>query len=408
MSATALTCRSCTAGGLQEILSLGFTPLANRLVKREQLDEPEPLYPLELVFCPSCSLVQITETVPQEQLFRHYLYLSSVSDTALQHAREAAARLIQRRRLDGHHLVVEIASNDGYLLQWYRRAGVPVLGIEPAANVASIAEQRGIPTLNEFFDLHLARRLHAEGRIADVVHAHNVLAHVADLNGFVAGLALILKHDGVAVVEVPYVRPMVEGLEFDTIYHEHLCYFSLTTLEPLFGRHGLRVVELEQLAIHGGSLRLLLAKGGQAAHSVRELRAEERAAGVAALPFYSGFAARVAEFCREIRGLLAGLKQSGRSLAAYGAAAKGSTLLNYCRIGAETLDFLVDRSPLKQGLYTPGTHLPILPPQALLEQRPDYVLLLTWNFAEEILSQQAAYRERGGKFIVPLPELEVL
>jgi SAM-dependent methyltransferase len=390
------------------VLSLGRTPLANALLTAEQLSEPEATFPLDLVFCPACTLVQITETVPPEQLFSHYLYLSSYSDTMLHHAEQLARQLVQTRGLDGDSLVVEVASNDGYLLQFYKRAGIPVLGIEPAVNVARVAEDRGIPTMARFFGLELARELRDEGRRADVIHANNVLAHVADLNGFVAGLALALKDDGAAVIEVPHVKPMIDRLEFDTIYHEHLCYFSLCSLQTLFARHGLTVVDVHEIPMHGGSLQVYAALKGQPSERVCKLIDEEREAGVDGPSFYRDFGDKVQRLRAELRSMLQSLKSSDRKIAAYGASAKGSTLLNYCGIGHDTLDFVADRSTVKQGLFTPGTHLPIVPPEALLEKRPDHVLLLTWNFADEILAQQAAYRKQGGRFIIPVPEPTVV
>ncbi len=402
-------CRSCGADGLTTILSLGRTPLANSLLTAEQLDRPEPTYPLELAFCPSCALVQITETIPPEELFRDYLYFSSFSDTMLRHARALAERMVEQRSLDGKSLVVEVASNDGYLLQFYRERGVRVLGIEPALNVARVAEEeRGIPTLTEFFGDALARRLADEGRRADVLHAHNVLAHVADLNGFVRGIAVVLGEGGVAVIEVPYVKDMVDRCEFDTIYHEHLCYFSLTALRRLFGRHGLEVVDVERVPVHGGSLRLLVEREGRPSEAVESLLAEESRFGAHDLEFYSGFARRVEELKTSLVGLLQDLKAQGKRVAAYGAAAKGSTLLNVCGIGRETLDFVVDRSTVKQGLFMPGVRLPIHAPERLLEEMPDYLLLLAWNLADEIMAQQGAYRRRGGRFIIPLPQPEVV
>ncbi len=397
-------CRSCGAEQLDPVLSLGRTPLANALLKEDELSNPEPTFPLDLVFCPNCALVQITETVPPEQLFKHYLYLSSFSDTMLKHSAELAVRLITERGLDANSLVVEVASNDGYLLQFYKRAGVPVLGIEPAANIAKVAEDRGIPTLPRFFGNELGRELRDTARRADVIHANNVLAHVADLNGFVAGLALTLKDDGVAVIEAPHVKPMIERLEFDTIYHEHLCYYSLTALQPLFKRHGMNIVDVFEIPLHGGSLQVHAALSGQPSDRVCTLLEEERAAGVYGREFYFDFGDKVRHLKAELVAMLHDLKSSGSRIAAYGASAKGSTLLNYCGIGRETLDFVADRSTVKQGLYTPGTHLLVKPPEALLAEQPDHVLLLTWNFADEILEQQAASRRQGGKFIVPVPK----
>ena len=405
---TPAVCRSCGHGNLDLVLSLGRTPLANALLTREQLDQPEETYPLDLVFCPACALVQITETVPPEQLFRHYLYFTSFSDTMVQYARELAARVVESRGLGPDSLVVELASNDGYLLQFYRDAGVPVLGIEPATNIAEEARKRGIPTLDRFFGTELAGELVAKGTRADVMHANNVLAHVADLNGFVAGIATVLEPDGVAIIEVPYVRTMLEALEFDTIYHEHLCYFSLTALQALFQRHGLRAVDVERLPIHGGSLRLFVQPRGEPSAAIRSMLDEEHAGGMDRLEFYSRFGERVESLRAELRAMLDDLKRSDKKLAAYGASAKGSTLLNYMGIGRETLDFVVDRSTVKQGLYTPGTHLPILAPEAVLDRRPDYLLLLVWNLTSEVLRQQEKYRAQGGKFIIPVPEPKVV
>ena len=408
---TITACRSCGAADLVPVLSLGRTPLANSLLTPGQRAEEEPRFPLDLVFCPRCSLVQITETVPPEVLFGEYLYFSSFSDTMLRHAEALVRRLVAERGLGPGSLAAEVASNDGYLLQYYQRAGVPVLGIEPARNVARVAEERGIRTVCDFFGVAVAERLAAAGERADVVHANNVLAHVADLNGVVRGFRALLKPGGTTSIEAPYVKDMVDGAEFDTIYHEHLCYFSLTALDRLFRRHGLVIWNVERLPIHGGSLRVFATPAEQAPApnaAVRDLLAEEQRWGVDRAEFYLGFADRVARLKRGLLEQLAGLKREGKRIAAYGASAKGSTLLNYFGIGRETLEFVVDRSTVKQGRLTPGTHLPIRPPEALLEERPDYVLLLTWNFADEILEQQTEYRRGGGRFIVPVPEPRVV
>jgi hypothetical protein len=402
-------CRACGHARLDPVLSLGTTPLANALVRADQREAEEPRFPLELVFCPACSLTQITETVPPADLFREYVYFSSFSDTAVASARAIAERIVEERGLGASSLAMEVASNDGYLLQHYACRGVPVLGIEPARNIAVVAEERGIRTVSEFFGRDLAGQLAADGLRADILHANNVLAHVPDLGGFVDGIRTVLKPDGVAVIEVPYVRDMLDHVEFDTIYHEHLCYFSLTAVDRLFAARGLIVHDVERLAIHGGSLRLFVSPHGSRARgaAVETMLRDEQEYGLADGAAYTEFARRVEDLRSALLALLSRLKSDGKRIAAYGASAKGSTLLNYCGIGRETLDFVVDRSTVKQGLFTPGTHLPIRSVETLLEEMPQSVLLLTWNFAAEILDQQAEYRRRGGQFIIPVPQPHV-
>jgi len=387
------------------VLALGDQPLANALLAPGAATDDEPRHPLTLAFCRGCSLAQILETVPPEQLFSDYVYFSSFSDTMLAHAKESAAELVADLGLGADHLVVEIASNDGYQLQYFKRAGVPVLGIEPAANIALEAEKKGIPTRVEFFGAELAKRMVAEGLRADVILGFNVMAHVPDVNGFVAGLRTLLADTGIAVIEAPHVAHLIEKFEFDTIYHEHIFYLAASALRPLFARHGLELFRVREIAIHGGSLRLYVAPRGSrpVEASVASLCDREAAAGLVSGDAYRNFAARVPRLRDETRALIDRLLAEGKRVAAYGAAAKGSTLLNYYGIGAERLEFVADRSPHKHGKRMPGVHVPIVPAEFLAESCPDYCLLLTWNFADEILSQQQRYRDAGGKFIIPVP-----
>lgn len=407
---TPQSCRACATGPLTRILDLGLQPLANNLLRPEDLGRPEPRFPLQLAVCPRCWLMQITELVPPVTLFSEYLYFSSFSEAMLRHAREAAQRYMREFGLGPSSFVVEIASNDGYLLQNLVAAGVPCLGIEPAANIARVARQKGIETLEAFFGLKLAQQLAAEGRTADLVLGNNVFAHVPDTNDFVAGLAALLRPRGRIILEFPYGVDLLEHTEFDTIYHEHVFYFTLTPLIPLFRRQGLEIFHVERIPIHGGSLRLFAGRHGEhpVTGSVDRLLTEEQRRGVLSMEFYQGFAERVTRLKTELLSLLRDLKRRGHRLAAYGAAAKGSTLLNYYGIGPDLLDFVADRSPYKQGRLMPGVHLPIRPPETLLQERPDYTLLLAWNFADEILAQQAAYRRAGGRFILPIPEVRVI
>jgi len=399
-------CRGCGRSGLEVVLDLGEMPLANAILTEADLALPEPRYPLALAYCPGCWLVQVTDTVAPDLLFREYTYFSSVSDAFVEHARGIAERLIAQLGLGPDSLVVEPASNDGYLLQHYARAGIPVLGIDPARNVAEVATAHGVPTLAEFFTRDLADELARSGRMADVVHANNVIAHVPDLNGFVAGIARILKPAGVAVVEAPYLREMVERLEFDTIYHEHIFYHSLTTLSRLFEGAGLSVVDVERIAVHGGSLRVFAMRSGarEPSEAVRSLLAEEAAVGLCTPEYYASFAGRVEALKRDLRAMLAALRSQGHTVAAYGAAAKGTVLLNAFDLGPDLISFVADRSPYKQGHLMPGVHIPIVAPDQLVARRPEECLLLVWNFADEILAQQAEYRRLGGRFIIPDPK----
>ena len=409
MNESRTTCRICNSSGIQPVLSLGTTPLADGLRRKDQLSGAEPVFPLNVAFCPRCSLMQLLETVPPEQLFcEDYPYYSSFSPALLKHSRENALDLIAQRKLTRDSLVLELASNDGYLLKNFVECGIPVLGIDPAEGPARAAEQAGVPTLCTFFGESLARELKASGKAADVIIGNNVLAHVADLHGFVEGIRTLLKEDGVAVIEMPYVKDLVDHCEFDTIYHEHLCYFSVTALDYLFRMHSLFLNNVKRLSIHGGSLRIYVEKKENVSSTVRDMLRMEAAEKVTRIDFYRDFAKRVEGIRTELRRLLEDLKGQGAHIAAYGAAAKGSTMINYSGIGTEFVDFVVDRNTHKQGLYMPGKHIPVLAPEALLDQMPGYVLLLAWNFADEILQQQKEYQQRGGRFIIPVPNPRVV
>jgi SAM-dependent methyltransferase len=401
-----LSCRLCGGWRLEVFLSLGDLPLADALVAAEDLDRPEPRYPLDVAFCPDCALVQILEEVPPEQLFvDNYHYFSSYSDALLAHSRAHAERLVEERGLGPNSLVVEVGSNDGYLLRYVADAGVPVLGIDPAPDQAGEAERMGVPTVPEFFNEELARRLRDEGRQADVVVANNVMAHTPDLNGFAAGLARLLKHGGVATIENPSVEDLIAHCEFDTIYHEHFSYFSSTSVAALMERYSLTLNRVEEFpSLHGGTRRWWVSRDDTVEESARHALEHEREVGVDRADFYRAFGGRVSMLREQLTGLLGDLRRDGARIAAYGAAAKGATLLNACDIGTDLVEYVVDRNPHKVGRFMPGTHQPIRPVETLVEERPDAVLLLAWNFEQEVLAQQEAYRAAGGRFVVPVPE----
>ena len=401
-------CRSCGSPGLRTFLSLGKTPLADALVDVPGGDEDR--FPLDVAFCPTCALVQILEEVPPEKLFvENYLYFSSFSDQLLRHSHDHAVGLIEARQLGPDSLVVELASNDGYLLRNFADRGVPVLGIDPAPTQAAAAEAAGVPTLQEFFGVELAERLRREGKRADVIIANNVMAHVPDLNGFVEGMRVLVADDGVITIENPYVRDLIAHCEFDTIYHEHFCYFSCTSVDALMRRHGLFLNHVEHFPdLHGGTLRWHVGPREDVSVVVRAYLEAEAAQGLATFEHYADFGQQVERIKRELLGLLHELRAGGATIAAYGAAAKGSTLVNYAGIGTELVDFVVDRNIHKQGKYMPGVNIPIRDPAALLDEQPDYTLLLAWNFRDEILEQQREYRRRGGRFIVPVPSPTII
>jgi SAM-dependent methyltransferase len=407
---TDLACRSCGNRELEIILSLGEQPLANALRPLDDAAVPELRFPLDVAFCTTCSLAQLTVSVPPSILFEDYRYFSSYSDTVVANANDLVERLVGEYALDGSDLALEIASNDGYLLQHYQRLGVPVLGVDPAENVVAVALANGVPTRCQFFDLSLAEELRDADQRASTLHAHNVLAHVPEVAGVVQAIACVLRRDGRAVIETPYVRDLVDRVEFDTIYHEHLFYYSATSLTRLFAANGLEVAAVERIPIHGGSLRVFaqLPESAVPDPSVAAILEEEAALGIDSATYFRDFASRVDALLADLRELLAELRAQGRRIAGYGAAAKATVLLNALGVGAETIEFVADRNPHKQGRLIPGTGIPIVPAEQLLSERPDDTVLFSWNFADEVLAQQSEYRARGGRFVIPIPSPRVI
>jgi SAM-dependent methyltransferase len=412
LMASTSSCRFCRAPLSHTFLDLGAQPLANRYLERAQLTEAEPFYPLHLYVCDRCLLVQIEEIVSPVAIFADYPYFSSYSESWLAHARVFAEMAIDRFRLDASARVVEVASNDGYLLQYFRDRGIPVLGIDPAANVAQAATDRGIPTLVRFFGTQMAQEMKAEGTGADLLIGNNVLAHVPDLNDFVGGLKVLVKPRGVISLEFPHLMRLMAQTQFDTIYHEHFSYFSFRTVTEVFRAHGLRIFDVEELPTHGGSLRIYAQHEESDVHPlsgrVPELLERERSAGLATLDMYLAFGERVRRVKRHFLTFLIGVKEAGRSVVGYGAAAKGNTLLNFCGIRGDFIEYVADRSPHKQGRYLPGTHIPIVAPERIRETKPDVVLILAWNLKDEVIEQLAYVRDWGGRFAVPMPEPEVV
>jgi len=404
-------CRLCGGALEHSFVDLGMSPLCESFVAPGQLDAMEPYFPLHAFVCGTCFLVQLGEYVSPESIFREYAYFSSYSTTWVAHAKAYCDMIETRLGLGPDSLVIELASNDGYLLQHFLPRGIPVLGIEPAANVAQVAIDKGIPTRVDFFGVELAEALVAEGRHADLIIGNNVLAQVPDLNDFVAGMALLLAEDGVVTLEFPHLERLMADNQFDTIYHEHFSYFSLITIEYLAARHGLRLIDVEKLSTHGGSLRVYLAHASSVRPTTRrvpELLAREQACGFRDLATYASFAEQVERTKRKLLSFLIAAKNAGAVICGYGAPGKGNTLLNYCGIGTDFLEFTVDRNPYKHGRFTPGMHIPIHPIDAIDAARPDYVLILPWNLKDEIIQQMRHVGDWGGKFIVPIPELTVI
>lgn len=399
-------CRICGGRRLSRFLDLGFSPLANRFLRKDQLADAEPRFRLDVFVCADCSLVQLVEVVDPEILFRDYIYVSGTSETMRAHFAAFANSVATRFAFGSNELLLEVASNDGTFLNEFQGRGLRLLGVEPAVNIAEIAKGRGIDTINEFFGESLGDRIRKERGAAACVLANNVFAHVDDLNGFVRGVLNVLGPDGIFIFENSHVRDMLDHLEFDSVYHEHLSYFSVTALSALFERHGMEIFDVEHQPVHGGSLRVFVKRrgaGAAATEAPARFRDEERRAGLCELATYEGFAARVYDLRSRLLALLKGLRGDGKRVVAYGSSAKGNTLLNFMGIGPDLVAYLVDKSPLKQGTFSPGMHLPVFPVERLLEDRPDYALILAWNFTDEILLQQRSYIEGGGRFIVPIP-----
>ena len=396
---------------MDTFLDLGVSPLCESYVSLERLNQMEPFYPLHVRVCRRCFLVQLEAYVQPEDIFTEYAYFSAFSDSWVRHARDYAEMMIARLGLDHRSRVLEVASNDGYLLQHFVDRGVGVLGIDPAANVVAAARARGVPTVTEFFGAEMARRLRAE-RGADLLVGNNVLAQVPELNDFVEGLKIALADHGVITLEFPHLLELVDGHQFDTIYHEHFSYFSLSTTKRVLEAHRLAIYEVEELPTHGGSLRVYARhaedQSKPVGRSVADLLRREEEAGMSSLSFYQSFAPRVAASKRSLLEVLIAAKREGRSIAGYGAPGKGNTLLNYCGVGTDFLDYTVDRNPYKQGLFLPGTHIPVFHPDKLRETRPDYILILPWNLRDEIIEQLADVREWGARFLIPIPEVEVI
>lgn len=404
-------CRCCGSSNLLEVLSLGVSPLANSYLQPEELQNPETFYPLDLKLCADCYMAQLDVCVPPAEIFTEYAYFSSWSTSWLEHARQFVEKTVEEFALNQNTLVIEIASNDGYLLQYFKAKGIPVLGIEPAANVVAAAIEKGIATVSAFWNPELADRLVQQDKRADFIVANNVLAHVPDLHGFVEALSRVMKPEGVATLEFPHLYQMINQCQFDTIYHEHYSYFALFVVCRVFAAHGLKVFDVEELSTHGGSLRVYVSLDTNSRYEVSErvnrVLQIERDAGMRTMAYYQDFAKKASKVKRDLLTFLIDAKENGKRCVGYGAAAKGNTLLNYCGIRTDFIEYVVDRSPAKQGRFTPGTRIPIFPPERIEEDQPDYVLILPWNLREEIEEQMGHIRNWGGRFVTAIPKLTV-
>jgi len=407
-----MKCRFCYNPLSDLFLSLGLSPLANSYLKKEQLSKTESFYPLEVYVCRKCFLVQLQEFESRENIFGNYVYLSSYSDIWVKHAKDYVDKMTNIFNLDKNSFAVEIASNDGYLLQFFLQKGIPVLGIEPARNVAAIAQKKGIPTEAVFFGVETAKRLISEGKAADMLLGNNVLAHAPDINDFVAGLKILLKQKGVITMEFPHLLNLIDNVEFDTIYHEHFSYLTFLSVEKIFAAHKLTIFDVEKLETHGGSLRIYAKhaefKERAISDNVGKLKAEETRKGYTDIAAYKGFDNRVKNIKKEILDFLTKAKKAGKVVVGYGAPAKGNTLLNYCAINSDLINYTVDKNPYKQGCYLPGSHILVEFPDKVLQTKPDYLFILPWNIKDEIMEQMAFIRKWGGKFVVPIPKVQVI
>lgn len=405
------SCRICKSKKLERILDLGEMPLANAFLDKNQIGQKEIFYPLRAVWCESCGLLQIDEIVPPEILFRNYVYVSGTSEALRKHFEGLATEVVNNFKLNSESLVVDIGSNDGTLLKGFKKFCLKVIGVEPAVNIAKIAEENGIKTINNFFSEAIAKKIVKENGKADAVTATNVVAHTNNLNDLLSGISYLLKDDGVFVIEVPYLVDLLENVEFDTIYHEHLSYFAVRPLKRLFEMHEFKIVNIEKVNIHGGTIRVFVSKKKSRYiinENVNLLVSLEIEKGLNEVTAYRKFAAHVEKLKEDLVGLLQKLKSENKKVIGYGAAAKGNTLLNYYHIGPELIEFIADLSPMKQNKFTPGTHIPVYSPERIYKTKPDYILILAWNFADEIMKQQSKYKEMGGKFIIPIPEVKII